>query len=144
MKWRFPKLRVTLFGGPCSKDCSILGSILGSPYFGQLPDLLLRIRSRSLCSQTLQHGHGLRLSMFNFHCLQCTARRPSPKTYGRLGGDPRMGNVVNWGLCRSPTNMTQSAIQQQPCQAFMRLAATETNIQHQDEAEARTPYPSAL
>ena len=26
-----------LLGGPCSKDDSILGSILGSPYFGKLP-----------------------------------------------------------------------------------------------------------
>ena len=25
------------FGGPDNKDCSILGSILGSPYFGKLP-----------------------------------------------------------------------------------------------------------
>ena len=26
-----------LFGGPYNKDSSILGSILGSPYFGKLP-----------------------------------------------------------------------------------------------------------
>ena len=26
-----------LFGGPHNKDYSILGSILGSPYFGKLP-----------------------------------------------------------------------------------------------------------
>ena len=26
-----------LIGGPHNKDCSILGSILGSPYFGKLP-----------------------------------------------------------------------------------------------------------
>ena len=26
-----------LFGGPNNKDYSILGSILGSPYFGKLP-----------------------------------------------------------------------------------------------------------
>ena len=37
----FLKLRVP-FGGPNSKDYSILGSILGSPYFGKLP-----IRSRA-------------------------------------------------------------------------------------------------
>ena len=30
--WWFPKIR-----GPYSKDYSILGSILGSPYFGKLP-----------------------------------------------------------------------------------------------------------
>ena len=28
-------------GGPCNKDCSILGSTLGSCYFGKLPMLLL-------------------------------------------------------------------------------------------------------
>ena len=27
-----------LFGGPNNKDYSILGSILGSPYFGKLPN----------------------------------------------------------------------------------------------------------
>ena len=27
----------TFFGGPHNKDYSILGSILGSPYFGKLP-----------------------------------------------------------------------------------------------------------
>ena len=32
----FPKLGVP-FGGPNNKDYSILGSILGSPYFGKLP-----------------------------------------------------------------------------------------------------------
>ena len=34
----FPKLGGTLFGGPHNKDYSILGSILGSPYFGKLPN----------------------------------------------------------------------------------------------------------
>ena len=33
----FLKIRGTLFGGPYNKDYSILGSILGSPYFGKLP-----------------------------------------------------------------------------------------------------------
>ena len=36
-RWGFPKIRGTLFGGPHNKDYSILGSILGSPYFGKLP-----------------------------------------------------------------------------------------------------------
>ena len=31
----------TLLGGPFNKDYSILGSILGSPYFGKLPFCLL-------------------------------------------------------------------------------------------------------
>ena len=35
--WRFPKIRGILFRGPYDKDYSILGSILGSPYFGKLP-----------------------------------------------------------------------------------------------------------
>ena len=33
----FPKIRGTLLGVPQNKDYSILGSILGSPYFGKLP-----------------------------------------------------------------------------------------------------------
>ena len=33
----FPKIRSTLLGGPYNKDYSLLGSILGSPYFGKLP-----------------------------------------------------------------------------------------------------------
>ena len=32
--WGFPKIRGTLFGGPQNKDYIILGSILGSPYYG--------------------------------------------------------------------------------------------------------------
>ena len=28
------------FGGPYNKDCSILGSILGSPHFGKLPNMV--------------------------------------------------------------------------------------------------------
>ena len=34
--WWFPKIRATLFGGPYIKDYTILGSILGFPYVGQL------------------------------------------------------------------------------------------------------------
>ena len=33
----FPKIRGTLIGGPHNKDYSILGSILGSPDFGNVP-----------------------------------------------------------------------------------------------------------
>ena len=36
----FPKLGVPFLGGPHNKDYSILGSILGSPYFGKLPNPL--------------------------------------------------------------------------------------------------------
>ena len=39
MRFRFPKIRGTLLGGPYNKDYkdySILGSILGSPCFGKL------------------------------------------------------------------------------------------------------------
>ena len=35
--WGFPYFRGTLFRGPYNKDYSILGSTLGSPYFGKLP-----------------------------------------------------------------------------------------------------------
>ena len=31
------------FGGPINKDYSILGSILGSPYFGKLPYIHMHI-----------------------------------------------------------------------------------------------------
>ena len=34
--WGFPKIRGTILGVH-NKDYSILGSILGSPYFGKLP-----------------------------------------------------------------------------------------------------------
>ena len=34
-----------LFGGPHNKDYSILGSILGSPYFGKLPYVLGALQS---------------------------------------------------------------------------------------------------
>ena len=33
----FPKIRGYHFGGLHNKDYNILGSILGSPYFGKLP-----------------------------------------------------------------------------------------------------------
>ena len=32
--WDFPKIRGTLSWGPCSKDPTILGAMLGSPIFG--------------------------------------------------------------------------------------------------------------
>ena len=35
--WGFPKIRGSPFGVPINKDYFILGSILGSPYFGKLP-----------------------------------------------------------------------------------------------------------
>ena len=37
MGFRVDGLGFNLFGGPHNKDYSILGSILGSPYFGKLP-----------------------------------------------------------------------------------------------------------
>ena len=37
-KWGFPKIRGTFFGVPHNKDYSILGSILGLPYFGKQPN----------------------------------------------------------------------------------------------------------
>ena len=41
-KWGFPKIRGTLLGGPYNKDNIILGSILGSPDFGKLPNDICR------------------------------------------------------------------------------------------------------
>ena len=35
--WGFPKIRGTILGGSDNKDYSILGSMLGSHYFGKLP-----------------------------------------------------------------------------------------------------------
>ena len=34
----FPKIRGTLFWGPCNNDPTTLGTILGSPYFRKLPN----------------------------------------------------------------------------------------------------------
>ena len=39
--WEFPKIRGTFLGGPHNKDYNILGSILGPPYFGKLPGVVL-------------------------------------------------------------------------------------------------------
>ena len=36
-QWGFPNIRGTFLGGPYNKNYSILGSKLGSPYFGKLP-----------------------------------------------------------------------------------------------------------
>ena len=37
-KWEFTKIRCTFLGGPHIKDYSILGSILGYPNFGKVPN----------------------------------------------------------------------------------------------------------
>ena len=42
IKMGFPN-KGYLFGGPYNKDCSILGSILGSPHFGKLPYMYMYI-----------------------------------------------------------------------------------------------------
>ena len=39
--WGFPKILGTFSLGPYNKDYSSLGSILGPPYFGKLPDNVL-------------------------------------------------------------------------------------------------------
>ena len=36
--WKLPKIKATIWG-PVNRDYSILGLILGSPYFGKLPYL---------------------------------------------------------------------------------------------------------
>ena len=48
----FPKIRCTFFGEPHNKDYSILGSILGSPYFGERPCLRDTLSPRSTHSPT--------------------------------------------------------------------------------------------
>ena len=35
--WGFPKIKGILLGGPYTEDCSMLGSILGSPSLGNYP-----------------------------------------------------------------------------------------------------------
>ena len=40
----FPKIRGTLFWGPCNKDPTIWGTILGSPIFGNSHDLNTALR----------------------------------------------------------------------------------------------------
>ena len=37
--WDFPKTRGTLFWGPYNKDPTIQATILGSPIFGNFPDV---------------------------------------------------------------------------------------------------------
>ena len=41
IEWGFPQIRGTLLGGPHNKDYSVLVSILGFPYFGKLPNILV-------------------------------------------------------------------------------------------------------
>ena len=57
LKWDFPKIRGTLFGGPYNKDPTIKGTILGSPMFGN-PQMLWawslgRFRVNSVVSGSL-------------------------------------------------------------------------------------------
>ena len=48
------------FGGPHSKDYSILGSILGSPYFGKLPYQRQRSQGRqAFAEQSSRHQQRL-------------------------------------------------------------------------------------
>ena len=41
--WEFPKIRVPFQGGSHYKDYTVLGCILGSPYFGKLPYIYIYI-----------------------------------------------------------------------------------------------------
>ena len=58
--WGFPKTRGTIWGGPHNKDYSILGSILGStlgsPYFGKLPYKDRGFRVKGSLSITMREG----------------------------------------------------------------------------------------
>ena len=50
-RWGFPKIRSTLLGVPIIRINSILGSILGSPYLGKLPDETTEAECRHAVSQ---------------------------------------------------------------------------------------------
>ena len=52
--WGFPKIRGTILGGPYNEDSSILGSILGSPYFGKLPYTYRAMQIVSINLRTLE------------------------------------------------------------------------------------------
>ena len=54
--WNFPKIKGTFWGGPYNKGYSILGSILGSPYFGKPPYTL------GLSGPTLRGSQARRLA----------------------------------------------------------------------------------
>ena len=38
--WGFPQIRGIILGGPNNKDYTILGSILGVPFIGKLPNII--------------------------------------------------------------------------------------------------------
>ena len=46
----------TILGGPHNKDYNILGSILGSPYFGKLPDECVLLWYNMLASVHFMDG----------------------------------------------------------------------------------------
>ena len=96
-KWGFPKIRGTLLGGPYNQDYSILGSILGSPYFGNLPN---HACSRLPCLNVAGRSPGdgrLGLS-FTSPCLD----GGFPKFAGTLLGVPILRIRVYWGLYWGP------------------------------------------
>ena len=82
--WGFPEIRGTLFGGPYSKDYSMLGYILGSPYFGKLP---YPNRPKPCFLNPIEH---------NLRGILETIISPSKKTTQvTLEGAPELGS---WGL----------------------------------------------
>ena len=53
----FPKIRGTPSGGPRNKDCTILGSVMGSHDLGKLPNLGVNTQYRiELNSSSSVHG----------------------------------------------------------------------------------------
>ena len=70
-----------LFGGPYNKDYSILGSILGSPYFGKLPyEEPPFLKSRALSSFSGRQSYTRRLQSCWLQSLPCNnKKKPTPK-----------------------------------------------------------------
>ena len=71
----FPKLGIP-FRGPQNKDYSILGSILGSPYLGKLPDREFKTRCRpkaQVDSQSLGLGFRALAIRISLACQQAVS-----------------------------------------------------------------------
>ena len=69
--WRFPKIRGTFLVGAHNKDCSIWGSILGSPCLGTLPFRQGRVRTNNIyiyiyISGLRFQGIGLGVRIYDF------------------------------------------------------------------------------
>ena len=87
----FPKIRGTIFGGPYKKDYSILGSTLGSPYLGKLPNGLQQHESLGIFKGASSFGSYLETAQ-DFSRLAVNGRQEM--VVGRVFG----GNVLQGSL----------------------------------------------